>query len=1378
LNPPFGSNLGKATAIAPIVTSPTDFIISATGTTPTSEADLANNTGSATITVNPPPLPSDLTVIKTHSGSFALGQTGGTYTITVSNVGGGPTFGTVSVADALPTGLTATDISGPGWTCVLGTLTCTRTDVLAASASYPPITLTVSNAALPGGIFGSAFPGDTSDPATLYSISPTNGSAVSVGSIGFQQVSALDFGPAGVLYGVGKRISDSTEVLLTVNTLTGAGTEVGPLGVFGNWPDMAFRPSDGTLFAMQGGNLYTINTTTGAATLVGSTGVGGGGNGLAFSPAVVLYLASGTNLYTLDTSNGASTLVIPLNFSAFPICDCGYRVNGMKFDALTGTLWASVYDGNSIHYLGTINTTTGVVANVGVTANDLDALAVHLGVTNTATVSGGGEVNTANGTASDVTILTPSDLAVAKTHAGNFTQGQTGASYSITVTNTGANPTSGTVTVTDALPAGLTPTALSGTGWSCVLGTLTCTRSDALAPGAAYPVINLTVNVGASAASNPLVLGSASSGPAAPATLYSLSPATGAATTIGPIGFNQVGALALSPAGILYGEGLLSGARQLLTINPTTGAGAAIGPTGLGGSFQDLAFRPSDGALFGFSGGDIYTLNTATGTATLVGSTGFLTSGHGLAFSPTNVLYNIAADVLYSINQSTGAAAIVSTLNFSAFPVGSNRVNGMQFDPLTGTLWASVTQGSGINFLGTIDINTGVVTPVGPSVAGLDAIAVLRGVNNTVTASGGSEVNASNSTAANPTVINAPDLIVSKSHAGSFTQGQTGATYTITVTNIGTAATSGTVTVADTLPAGLTATDISGTGWSCVLATLTCTRSNALGPAASYPPITLTVNVASNAPPGGIFGAAYPNPSSPATLYSISPANGAATAIGNIGFTRVSGLAFSPTGVLFGGGQAGSQQLITVDPSTGVGTAVGPTGLGDPLHDLTFRPSDGALFGLSGCGDCGDADLYRINPATGAVTQIGVTFTTNGGNGLAFSPSNVLYSVQGGNLNTLNQTTGVPTLVKVLDFTAFPAGPIYKVNGMKFDPLTGTLWAAVNGSGTNYLGTINIATGVVTNIGTSVTRLDALAIQSPITNTVSVSGGGDVNPSNNLSNDPTPLDPFPADLLVFISEDTDPLVGGDPLNYVIGVFNLGLSSAAAVTVTDTIPAGLTISSCLFSLNGSLPTACPPPIGQTQSVSFGTLGAGEFGTVSIDVTTPVVVSQTFIVNTATATTGSTEISTANNSATATTTANPVAGAPQEGGGPPGGNVSALTQSPFSPDIIFAATRKAGVFKSTNSGSDWTPVNSGLTTLDVRSITAAPDSGTVYAGTELGGIFRSTNGGATWTNINGTGLPVSPRITSIVLDPDDSKIVFVGDLGDGVFKTLDATVSSPV
>jgi len=92
-----------------------------------------------------------------------------------------------------------------------------------------------------------------------------------------------------------------------------------------------------------------------------------------------------------------------------------------------------------------------------------------------------------------------------------------------------------------------------------------------------------------------------------------------------------------------------------------------------------------------------------------------------------------------------------------------------------------------------------------------------------------------------------PVLTVTSSHPGSFAVGQVGAAYTITVSDA-VASTSGAVTVTDTLPAGLAATAIAGAGWNCSLATLTCTRSDALAASGSYPAITLTVTVTANAP--------------------------------------------------------------------------------------------------------------------------------------------------------------------------------------------------------------------------------------------------------------------------------------------------------------------------------------------------------------------------------------------------------------------------------------------------------------------------------------------------------------------------------------------------
>ncbi len=114
-------------------------------------------------------------------------------------------------------------------------------------------------------------------------------------------------------------------------------------------------------------------------------------------------------------------------------------------------------------------------------------------------MSGGGDGDTQNNTATDnTTIVADPDLAITKTAAGSFTQGQVGAAYTLTVTNTGGAATSGTVTVIDNLPAGLTPTAVSGSGRPAASPEARppALAADPLGPGAAYPPITLTVGVG------------------------------------------------------------------------------------------------------------------------------------------------------------------------------------------------------------------------------------------------------------------------------------------------------------------------------------------------------------------------------------------------------------------------------------------------------------------------------------------------------------------------------------------------------------------------------------------------------------------------------------------------------------------------------------------------------------------------------------------------------------------------------------------------------------------------------------------------------------------------------------------------------------------
>ena len=160
-----------------------------------------------------------------------------------------------------------------------------------------------------------------------------------------------------------------------------------------------------------------------------------------------------------------------------------------------------------------------------------------------------------------------------------------------------------------------------------------------------------------------------------------------------------------------------------------------------------------------------------------------------------------------------------------------------------------------------------------------------------------------------------PVAAISKTHSGNFTQGQVGASYTITVTNNGPGYMSGTTTVTDTLPSPyLAATAISGSGWTCTLSNLTCTRSDSLAPSSSYPSITVTVSVASNAPAQVTNSATVSGggTGSPVTSNDVTTINAAQTVCGTVQLTTTASL------VKLGNG---SYQATVLLVNNGTGTA-------------------------------------------------------------------------------------------------------------------------------------------------------------------------------------------------------------------------------------------------------------------------------------------------------------------------------------------------------------------------------------------------------------------------------------------------------------------------
>jgi uncharacterized repeat protein (TIGR01451 family) len=107
-------------------------------------------------------------------------------------------------------------------------------------------------------------------------------------------------------------------------------------------------------------------------------------------------------------------------------------------------------------------------------------------------------------------------------------------------------------------------------------------------------------------------------------------------------------------------------------------------------------------------------------------------------------------------------------------------------------------------------------------------------------------VDAAKTVTANFTTAGTPSLAIVCPPPGGLKQGNTG-TFTIQVSNgSGAGGTTGTITVSETVPNGMTLQSMSGSGWNC--SGNQCMRSDALPAGTSYPLITVTVSMDSNAP--------------------------------------------------------------------------------------------------------------------------------------------------------------------------------------------------------------------------------------------------------------------------------------------------------------------------------------------------------------------------------------------------------------------------------------------------------------------------------------------------------------------------------------------------
>ena len=242
-------------------------------------------------------VPADLTITIIHSGNFTQGQTGAQYTITVTNSGNGSTMSAVTVVSTLPAGLTMAGISGLGWNCELNKLTCTRSDVVPASTSYPPIIETVNVA--------------NNAPTSLVNVvTVSGGGEINTDNDTANDLTTIDPTRAPLAW-VTNELSDTVTVIEMANDSVTATIQVGdvPAGI-------AVNPSGSRVYVAHWytHNVLAIDTATNS--VVADIDVGGNPNGVAVHPdGSKIYVTNyfGPNVAVIDASSNVIVANISLN---------------------------------------------------------------------------------------------------------------------------------------------------------------------------------------------------------------------------------------------------------------------------------------------------------------------------------------------------------------------------------------------------------------------------------------------------------------------------------------------------------------------------------------------------------------------------------------------------------------------------------------------------------------------------------------------------------------------------------------------------------------------------------------------------------------------------------------------------------------------------------------------------------------------------------------------------------------------------------------------------------------------------------------------------------------------------------------------------------
>ncbi len=134
----------------------------------------------------------------------------------------------------------------------------------------------------------------------------------------------------------------------------------------------------------------------------------------------------------------------------------------------------------------------------------------------------------------------------------------------------------------------------------------------------------------------------------------------------------------------------------------------------------------------------------------------------------------------------------------------------------------------------------------------------------------------------------------------------------------------------------------------------------------------------------------------------------------------------------------------------------------------------------------------------------------------------------------------------------------------------------------------------------------------------------------------------------------------------------------------------------------------------------------------------------------------------------------------GPGNVGGRVRSIAIDPRTSSTWFAGSVGGGIWKTTNAGGTWKPLDDFMANLAVSTLIIQPGApDTIYAGTGEGfsnvdalqgaGIFKSTDGGATWPQLPSTATADFYFVNRLVSSPDG--VVLLAGTRTGLFRSTD-------